>query len=51
MGKAYITAIAYVLPELTEETEDQRLRRKTGILRRHICPPNKTAADMAQEAA
>lgn len=50
-GKAYIAAITYILPERIEENEDRRLRNKTGILHRHICPENMTAADMAQEAA
>lgn len=49
--KAYITALSYVLPPVVEENTDRRLRRKTGILHRHICPDDKTAADMAQEAA
>lgn len=48
---AYITAMAYVLPETIEENTDRRLLRKTGILRRHICPENMTAADLAGQAA
>lgn len=49
--KAYITAMAYVLPEKVEENTDRRLLRKTGILRRHICPEDMTAADLAEQAA
>ena len=49
--KAYITALAYILPELTEENTDARLYHKTGIERRHICPKDKTAADLAEAAA
>ncbi len=50
-GKAYIKKISYILPAAVEENTDRRLRRKTGIIHRHICPEGKTAADMAQEAA
>lgn len=49
--KAYITGTAYYLPELIEENTNARLRKKTGILRRHICPPEITAGDMAVKAA
>ena len=49
--KAYITRLAYYLPELVEENSNARLRKKTGILRRHICPQNLTAADLAVNAA
>ena len=49
--KAYIKAIEYYLPEITEENTNARLRKKTGIERRHICPPNMTAGDMAAIAA
>lgn len=49
--KAYITAISYVLPSVVEENMDRRLRRKTGIIHRHVCPDDMTAADMAWEAA
>lgn len=48
---AYITRLAYYLPEIVEENEEARLRKKTGILRRHICPDNMTASDMAVNAA
>ena len=49
--KAYITGTAYYLPEHTEENTNARLRKKTGILRRHICPPEITAGDLAVKAA
>ncbi|MBQ9564100.1 MAG: ketoacyl-ACP synthase III [Synergistaceae bacterium] len=49
--KAYITRISYCLPDTVEENESGRLTRKTGIQRRHICPPDRTAGDMAAEAA
>ncbi len=49
--KAYIKAIEYYLPEITEENTNARLRKKTGIERRHICPQNMTAGDMAAIAA
>ena len=49
--KAYITGLACYLPELTEENTNARLRKKTGIERRRICPPDMTASDMAQKAA
>lgn len=49
--KAYITRMAYYLPEPVEENEEGRLRKKTGISRRHICPADMTAADMAVLAA
>ena len=49
--KAYITRLAYYLPEIVEENEEVRLRKKTGILRRRVCPEDMTAADMAVNAA
>ena len=49
--KAYIESIAYVLPEQIEETTDGRLRKKTGIERRHICAADETASDIAVRAA
>ncbi len=49
--KAYITGIASWLPDLTEENTNVRLRKKTGIESRRICPPGMTAGDMALEAA
>ena len=49
--KAYITRLAYYLPEIVEENEEIRLRKKTGIERRHICPDDMTAADMVVFAA
>lgn len=48
--KAYITSMAYYLPERVEESERGRLQKKTGILRRHICPDGMTSADMAVKA-
>lgn len=49
--KAYITYLATYLPEIVEENEKGRLLKKTGIERRHICPEDMTAADMAVMAA
>ena len=49
--KAYITNMAYYLPEIIEFNEDIRLRKKTGIQQRHICKKDVTAADMAVLAA
>lgn len=49
--KAYITKIEFYLPENIEENEQGRLRKKTGIERRHICRDNETAADLAYKAA
>ena len=49
--KAYITHIAYELPQKIVENEKGRLRRKTGIVYRHICEEEETASDLAQRAA
>ena len=49
--KAYITGIDCYLPERIEENKTGRLTEKTGIERRHLCPDNMTAGDMAKEAA
>lgn len=49
--KAYITHVTYELPQKMVENEKGRLRRKTGIVYRHICGENETAADLAQRAA
>lgn len=49
--KAYIKNIEYYLPEKIEENEQGRLRKKTGIERRHICGDDETAADLAYKAA
>ena len=49
--KAYITRMAYYLPESIEENEKGRLLKKTGIERRHICAKEMTASDMAVFAA
>ena len=43
--------MAYYLPVLIEDNEGSFLREKTGIFSRHICPDEKTAADMAILAA
>ncbi len=48
---AYITNIAYYLPEQVVECEQNRLSRKTGILRRHVAAKGETAADLAVKAA
>ena len=49
--KAFITGLASYLPDLTEENTNARLRKKTGIESRRVCPPGMTAGDMALEAA
>lgn len=49
--KAYITKIEYVLPERIEENPKNRLTKKTGILKRHICSDNEIASDLAFRAA
>lgn len=49
--KAYITHIAYELPEHVVENEKGRLRRKTGIVHRHVCAADETASDLAVRAA
>ena len=49
--KAYIKSLNYYLPEIIEENNNLRLRKKTGIEQRHICPKEMTAGDMAQLAA
>lgn len=49
--KAYITGIAYALPEHVEDNEKNRLTRKTGIQRRHIAGKNEIASDFAVKAA
>ena len=49
--KAYIKKIVYHLPESVAENTNERLRKKTGIERRHICAENETAADLAFHAA
>lgn len=49
--RAYVTGLSYYLPDLTEENTNTRLRKKTGIESRHICPPGITASDIAHEAA
>lgn len=49
--KAYITRIAYVLPEKVVENPKNRLTKKTGIFSRHICDENEVASDLALKAA
>lgn len=49
--KAYIKNIAYYLPTQVEENQNERLRHKTGIERRHVSAVDETAADMAVKAA
>lgn len=48
--KAYIKKIAYYLPEIVEENPPNRLRKKTGIFRRHICGAKEIASDLAIKA-
>lgn len=49
--KAYISGLAYALPEKIEENEKNRLTKKTGILRRHIAGEGELASDLAVKAA
>lgn len=49
--KAYIKKITYYVPENVEENPQNRLTKKTGILRRHICARNEIASDLAIKAA
>ena len=49
--KAYIRKIEYYLPDKVEENPMGRLRKKTGIERRHICSENEIASDLAVKAA
>ena len=49
--KAYITKIAYVLPEKVSENPKNRLTKKTGIHSRHICGADEIASDLAMRAA
>lgn len=49
--KAYITNIEYVLPERVEENPKNRLTKKTGIFKRHICSENEIASDLAFRVA
>lgn len=49
--KAYVKRIEYHLPEMVEENPPNRLRKKTGIYRRHICAENEIASDLAVRAA
>ena len=49
--KAYIKKIEYYLPAHVEENQNERLRQKTGIERRHVSAVDETAADMAVKAA
>lgn len=49
--KAYIKKIEYSLPENVEENPMGRLRKKTGIERRHICSKDEIASDLAWKAA
>ena len=49
--RAYITNIEYVLPMKIEENPQNRLTKKTGILRKHICSSNEIASDLAYRVA
>ena len=49
--EAYVKRIEYYLPEMVEENPPNRLRKKTGIFRRHICAENEIASDLAVRAA
>ena len=49
--KAYIRKIEYVLPDKIDENPKNRLTKKTGILKRHICSENEIASDLAFRAA
>lgn len=48
---SFITKISCYLPEQIVENENNRLTKKTGILRRHIAGKTQTASDMAVLAA
>ena len=48
--KAYITKIEYVLPENKVDNPKNRLTKKTGILSRHICAEDETAAEEIAES-
>lgn len=45
--KAYITKIKYILPDNIYENPKNKITKKTGILKRHICNENETASDLA----
>lgn len=49
--KAYVTKIEYILPERIEENPKNRLTKKTGIFKRHICSENEIASDLAFKVA
>lgn len=49
--KAYITKIEYVLPQNIVNNPQNRLTKKTGIFRRHICSDDEIASDLAFFAA
>lgn len=49
--KAYITNIEYVLPDNVAENSKNRLTKKTGIYKRHICAENEIASDLAFRVA
>ena len=49
--KAYIKNITYHIPENYEENAKDRLTKKTGIVRRHICTSDEIASDLAVKAA
>lgn len=49
--KAYVKKIAYYLPKTVEDNPKNRLTKKTGIYRRHICAKDEIASDLAYKAA
>lgn len=51
MTGAFISKIAYYVPENIEENPQNRLTKKTGILSRHICAEDEIASDLAIKAA
>lgn len=49
--KAYITKIKYILPDNVYENPKNRITKKTGIFKRHICNEDETASNLAYRAA
>lgn len=49
--KAYITHLAYALPDKVVQNPKGRLTKKTGIYSRHITAEGETASDLAVRAA
>ena len=43
--------MTYYLPENVEENPQGRLRKKTGIARRHVCSEGEIASQLAEKSA